>query len=66
MKHQKKYILNMLALVLIFIGMLQSMRVQAAGTGTSGSISIVCPVEGMKLSLYRVADYFRIFCLIEA
>lgn len=57
MKHQKKYILNMLALVLIFIGLLQNMPVQAAGTGTSGSISIVCPVEGMKLSLYRVADY---------
>ncbi len=57
MKHQKKYILNMLALVLIFIGLLQNMPVQAAGAGTGGSISIVCPVEGMKLSLYRVADY---------
>lgn len=54
MKHKKK--IWILTFIMILSGILQSTQSLAA-TLPKGSISIVCPVEGMELSLYRVADY---------
>lgn len=54
MKHKKK--IWILTFIMILSGILQSTQSLAA-TLPEGSISIVCPVEGMELLLYRVADY---------
>ncbi len=54
MKHKKK--IWILTFIMILSWILQSTQILAA-TLPKGSISIVCPVEGMELSLYRVADY---------
>ena len=54
MKHKKK--IGILTFIMILSWILQSTQILAA-TLPKGSISIVCPVEGMELSLYRVADY---------
>ena len=54
MKHKKK--IWILTFIMILSWILQSTQSLAA-TLPKGSISIVCPVEGMELSLYRVADY---------
>ena len=52
------YVLTFLVALTGMLGILKGSPVQAAEESTQkGSISLVCPVEGMELSLYRVAEY---------
>lgn len=57
----RNYIIYVLAFLVVLTGVLgtsKSSTVLAAEGGLKkGNISFVCPVEGMKLSLYRVAEY---------
>lgn len=66
MKHQNKRgfcrqgkrLLYILCFIAVLSGIIQNTKVFAAGTTAStGSITVICPVDGMKVSLYRVADY---------
>lgn len=66
MKHQNKSrfcrqgkrLLYILCFIAVLSGIIQNTKVFAAGTtATTGSITVICPVDGMKVSLYRVADY---------
>ena len=53
------YVLTFLIALTGMLGISKGNLVQAAEEESTqkGSISIVCPVEGMELSLYRVAEY---------
>lgn len=53
------YVLTFLIALTGMLGISKGSPVQAAEEESTqkGSISIVCPVEGMELSLYRVAEY---------
>ena len=53
------YVLTFLIALAGMLGISKGSPVQAAEEESTqkGSISIVCPVEGMELSLYRVAEY---------
>lgn len=53
------YVLTFLIALTGMLGILKGSPVQAAEEESTqkGSISLVCPVEGMELSLYRVAEY---------
>lgn len=53
------YVLTFLIALTGILGILKGSPVQAAEEERTqkGSISLVCPVEGMELSLYRVAEY---------
>ena len=53
------YVLTFLIALTGILGILKGNPVQAAEEESKqkGSISLVCPVEGMELSLYRVAEY---------
>ena len=53
------YVLTFLIALTGMLGISKGSQVQAAEEESTqkGSISIVCPVEGMELSLYRVAEY---------
>lgn len=53
------YVLTFLIALAGMLGISKGNLVQAAEEESTqkGSISIVCPVEGMELSLYRVAEY---------
>lgn len=53
------YVLTFLIALTGILGISKGSPVQAAEEESTqkGSISIVCPVEGMELSLYRVAEY---------
>lgn len=53
------YVLTFLIALTGMLGILKGSPVQAAEEESTqkGSISIVCPVEEMELSLYRVAEY---------
>ena len=62
MKNGRRRVKNtifMLAFVAAFVGMVMKVPVLAAEKAdeTKGSISLMCPAEGMEISLYRVADY---------
>lgn len=53
------YVLTFLIALTGMLGISKGSPVQAAEEESTqkGSISLVCPVEGMELSLYRVAEY---------
>lgn len=52
------YVLTFLIALTGILGILKGSPVLAAEDSTQkGSISLVCPVEGMELSLYRAAEY---------
>lgn len=53
------YVMTFLIALTGILGILKGNPVQAAEEESTqkGSISLVCPVEGMELSLYRVAEY---------
>lgn len=53
------YMLTFLIMLTGMLGILKGSPVQAAEEESTqkGSILLVCPVEGMELSLYRVAEY---------
>ena len=53
------YVLMFLIMLTGMLGILKGSPVQAAEEESTqkGSITLVCPVEGMELSLYRVAEY---------
>lgn len=55
----------MLAFVAALAGMVTKVPVLAAEKAdeTKGSISLICPAEGMEISLYHVADYEDSFTL---
>ena len=55
----------MLAFVAALAGMVTKVPVLAAEKADEikGSISLICPAEGMEISLYRVADYEDSFTL---
>lgn len=64
-RRRVKNIIFMLAFVAAFVGMVTKVPVLAAEKAdeTKGSISFICPAEGMEISLYRVADYEDSFTL---
>ena len=57
----RNYMIYVLTFLIALTGMLGiskgSMVLAAEESAQKGSISLVCPVEGMELSLYRVAEY---------
>ena len=53
------YVLTFLIALTVMLGISKGSPVQAAEEESTqkGSISLVCPVEGMELTQYRVAEY---------
>ena len=64
-RRRVKNIIFMLAFVAALAGMVTKVPVLAAEKADEikGSISLICPAEGMEISLYRVADYEDSFTL---